>query len=255
MKRNQEKFFFFITVLLFSILLITAQEEENIPIQVTPDRYRIIEGETPPTFSIKTEPNKMVSVEVANEIRFFLEKDYRTKNNFFSSYLGNELGERDSIITDEQGKASYTLPDGPFKAITKGKDKLYYLALVIDPRPDRDAIRFWVLGESHDTVMDEENSPYIDIYDQESGAKAKTHFLQAQAHYLKEEFLEATQEFETASSYAWYPEFDYNTAVCYLKLSIKYLEYYTSTGEAPEEEVTKIEDFIKKIDEFTSSLK
>ena len=251
MKNIFSKLLFFVVILFVFPLFLTAQD---ISIEVTPDRDRIIRlTGNPPTFQIKTQPNSVVSIEVANDAEVFNDMDLQSDENFFSSYEGSEYVDSKEIKTDNNGQATYQLPKEPWNALTSKlsgdsiRVLIYYRALVIKPDLEEVEITYDVLGWSLDD--DEwESAPYIEIYQTDEAASAKDKFDKGVDLYMLKNFEDAVKEFLSAWGSEPEPIIQIWIGRCYQRLALQHLEDYSSDLRIEENKRKIAENYVREVD-------
>jgi hypothetical protein len=253
MKNVLSKTIFFVVILFVFSLFLTAQD---ISIKITPDRDRIIRlTGNPPTFQIKTYPNSVVSIEVANNSEVFNDMDLQSDDNFFSSYEGSEYVDGQEIKANNNGQATYQLPKEPWIALTSKLNDdsirvlIYYRALVIKPDQAEEEITYDVLGWSLD---DEEwkNAPSIEVYVTAEEAKAKGQFDKGIDLYMLKNFEDAVEEFLSAWGSEAEPILQIWIGRCYQRLALQHFEDYSSDLRIEESKRKIAQDYVHEIEEL-----
>jgi hypothetical protein len=229
---------------------------QDISIQITSDSDKIIRlTGNPPTFQIKTSPNSIVSIEVANDSKVFNDMELQSDDNFFSSYEGSESIDSQEVKTNNNGQATYQLPKEPWIALTsKLKDDeirvlIYYRALVIKPQQTEEGITYDVLGWSLD---DEEwqNAPSIEVYVTTESANAKEQYDKGRDLYMLKNFEDAVKEFLSAWGIEAEPILQIWIGRCYLRLSLQHFEDYSSDLRIEETRREIAQNFVRELDEL-----
>ncbi|MDH5466306.1 MAG: hypothetical protein OEY25_02695 [Candidatus Aminicenantes bacterium] len=251
MKRNCFMVGFFIIFLLFLHRTLPSQETS---VSITPDKsIYYLDSDDSPEFSIGADPGVVIVIEVATEKKILIDQESQKDENFYSSYYGNNAIGGEEVKADDKGEATYYLPQEAWEALTGKKDyvTLYYRAYVIVPSDDEDIedeIKWGTLS-----VKNWEDAPSISVFKSQEVAKAYEHLKKAQKMYLEENYEDAAKEFKAAYDSYNHPDFIYNYAACYLKIAIRYFDFYVDLGHIDDrvsakelEEAKKLVDMLRK---------
>ncbi len=224
---------------------------QEVPIKITPDQTKLtaaFDGGEPPTFTIETEPGALVSIMVATSFDSLLTEKGEAINEVFISHFGNESAgiPPAELKADENGRLTYTLPARVFEAMSEGHSRIYYVAEVIRPH---EGGHYDVLGVSFDYQSGkEEDAPRIEVKPSPRLAEAKEHFQAGHDHFGKQEYAAAAKEFNEALILWQNPAFEYNIAICYLRLGLQYLSSAVASGRFSEQEEAQMREYIGKIE-------